>query len=108
LKRSSRYFSGSLAVVGEWDLIQRRLKPNDMNHPEATVAKDERLIESLTRLEPVFLLECAQGLAASARYLKNLRQAKDELRPADAEYVAGHISRAMTRAMQHLDERVGY
>jgi hypothetical protein len=75
-----------------------------MNDLEATVAKDEKLIESLTRLEPVFLLEYAQDLAASARYLKSLREAKAELRPADAEYVASHISRALTRAMQHLDE----
>jgi len=75
-----------------------------MNELEAKVAKDGRLIESLTRLEPVFLLEYAQDLAASARYLKSLREAKAELRPADAEYVASHISRALTRVMQHLDE----
>lgn len=75
-----------------------------MNDLEATVAKDEKLIESLMRLEPVFLLECAQDLAASARYLKSLRETKAELRPADAEYVATHMSRAFTRAMQHLDE----
>lgn len=73
-----------------------------MNELEATVAKDERLLESLLRLEPVFLLECAQDLTASARYLKNLREA--ELRASDAEYVASHISRALSRAMQHLDE----
>jgi hypothetical protein len=30
-----------------------------MNELEAAVAKDEKLINSLTRLEPVFLLECA-------------------------------------------------
>ncbi|MBI3950565.1 MAG: hypothetical protein HY314_08940, partial [Acidobacteria bacterium] len=75
-----------------------------MNKLAATVAKDERLIESLTRLEPVFLLECAQDLAASAHYLKRLREENAQLRPTDAEYVAGHISRTMTRAMQHLDE----
>jgi len=75
-----------------------------MTELEATIAKDERLIESLTRLEPVFMLECAQDLTASARYLKRLREENAKLRPADAEYIAGHISRTMTRAMQHLDE----
>lgn len=75
-----------------------------MNQLEASVAKDEKLLDSLLHLEPVFLLECAQDLAASARYLKVLRETEAELRPVDAEYVAGRIGRVMTQAMQHLDE----
>lgn len=75
----------------------------DMMELREKVAKDEELIRSLMRLEPVFLLECAQDLASSARYLQSLRETKAELRPTDAEYVAGHINRAMTRAMHHLD-----